>query len=136
MQRTLYLSNYFGTKWIFWHLLGTRAMNCMHLCLWKTLSQDCPHGEIRHLSAYTINCVCHSIRSMFRVLGIYNFEESMKVIVTCHGYPRHFVNEKLSVQFREIEIPGQYRSNSIIWNNKIVRKHAKKELSHPDLHKC
>ena len=20
----------------------------MHLCLWKTLSQDCPHGEIRH----------------------------------------------------------------------------------------
>jgi hypothetical protein len=19
----------------------------MHLCLWKTLSQDCPHGEIR-----------------------------------------------------------------------------------------
>ena len=28
---------------------GTRAMNCMHLCLWKTLSQDCPHGEIRHL---------------------------------------------------------------------------------------
>ena len=24
-------------------------------------------------SARTINCVCHSIRSMFRVLGIYNF---------------------------------------------------------------
>ena len=24
-------------------------------------------------SAHTINCVCHSIRSMFRVLGIYNF---------------------------------------------------------------
>ena len=24
--------------------------------------------------AHTINCVCHSIRSMFRVLGIYNFE--------------------------------------------------------------
>ena len=22
---------------------------------------------------HTINCVCHSIRSMFRVLGIYNF---------------------------------------------------------------
>ena len=25
------------------------------------------------LSAHTINCVCHSIRSMFRVHGIYNF---------------------------------------------------------------
>jgi hypothetical protein len=24
-------------------------------------------------SAHTINCVCHSISSMFRVLGIYNF---------------------------------------------------------------
>ena len=23
--------------------------------------------------AHTFNCVCHSIRSMFRVLGIYNF---------------------------------------------------------------
>ena len=22
---------------------------CMHLCLWKTLSQNCSHGEIRHL---------------------------------------------------------------------------------------
>ena len=27
---------------------------------------------IWHFTAYTINCVCHSIRSMFRVLGIYN----------------------------------------------------------------
>ena len=29
------------------------------------------YEEIR----YTINCVCHSIRSMFRVLGKYNFEK-------------------------------------------------------------
>ena len=28
---------------------GTRAINSMHLCLSKTLSQDCPHGEIRQL---------------------------------------------------------------------------------------
>ena len=27
---------------------------------------------IYNFAAYTINCVCHSIRSMFRVLGIYN----------------------------------------------------------------
>ena len=26
-------------------------------------------------SAHTINCVCHSIRSMFRVLGIYIFDK-------------------------------------------------------------
>ena len=28
--------------------LNTRAMNCMHLCLCKTHSRDCPHAEIRH----------------------------------------------------------------------------------------
>ena len=27
---------------------GTRAIDRRHLCLSKTLSQDCPHGEIRH----------------------------------------------------------------------------------------
>ena len=29
-----------------------------------------------HFTAHTINCVCHSIRSMFRVLGIYNFVDT------------------------------------------------------------
>ena len=29
---------------------------------------------ILHFTAHTINCVCQSIRSMFRVLGIYNFD--------------------------------------------------------------
>ena len=28
--------------------------------------------------AHAIKCVCHSIRSMFRVLGIYNFAVSLK----------------------------------------------------------
>ena len=28
-------------------------------------------------STHTFNCVCHSIRSMFRVLGIYNFAHKM-----------------------------------------------------------
>ena len=37
-------------------------------------------GKTHHLnhdltfSAHTINCVCHSIRSMFKVLGIHNFD--------------------------------------------------------------
>ena len=29
---------------------------------------------IQYFTAHTIICVCHSIRSMFRVLGMYNFE--------------------------------------------------------------
>ena len=39
---------------------GTRAMNCMHLCLCKTHSRDCPHAEIRHL----YNCeLAHYVQS-------------------------------------------------------------------------
>ena len=36
---------------------------------WKT--HDLNHDLT--FSAHTFNCVCHSIRSMFRVLGVYNF---------------------------------------------------------------
>jgi hypothetical protein len=35
-------------------------------------------------SAHTINYVCHSIRSMFRVLGIYNFGRIRKRLL-CIG---------------------------------------------------
>ena len=31
-----------------------------------------------YFTAHTINCVCHSIRTMFRVLGIYNFGSALK----------------------------------------------------------
>ena len=33
---------------------------------------------IIHFTAPTINCVCHRIKSMFRVLGVYNFAGSSK----------------------------------------------------------
>jgi hypothetical protein len=36
------------------------------------------------ISAHTINYVCHSIRSMFRVLGIYNFGRIRKRLL-CIG---------------------------------------------------
>ena len=31
-----------------------------------------------HFTLHTINCVCHSIRSMFILLGMYNFDENWK----------------------------------------------------------
>ena len=36
-------------------------------------------------SAHTINCVCHSIRSMFRVFGIYNvdYQLGLAILVQC-----------------------------------------------------
>ena len=40
-------------------------------------------------SAHTFNCVCHSIRSMFRVLGINNFGSNMNKI--CLSHTPHFL---------------------------------------------
>ena len=42
----------------------------------NTYTMQCMGQGISHdltFYAHTINCVCHSIRSMFRVLGMYNF---------------------------------------------------------------
>ena len=33
-----------------------------------------------YFTAHTFNCVCHSIRTMFRVLGMYNFESGTNLI--------------------------------------------------------
>ena len=38
--------------------------------------------SILTFSAHTINCVCHSIRLMFRVLGIYDFESTKDLLDT------------------------------------------------------
>ena len=36
-----------------------------------------------YFTAHTINCVCHSIRTMFRVLGIYNFAQTQTFLSVC-----------------------------------------------------
>ena len=54
-------------------------------------------------SAHTINCVGHSIRSMFRVLGIYNFgswkknwvSESLSLLHVSSGGPRNLSKNSL-----------------------------------------
>ena len=38
-----------------------------------------------YFTAHTINCVCHSIRAMFRVLGIYNFGLRMNFFLWKEG---------------------------------------------------
>ena len=40
---------------------------------WKVKGKTHDINHDLTFSAHTINCVCHNIRSMFRVLGIYNF---------------------------------------------------------------
>ena len=42
---------------------------CVHRLFWTSET----------ISVHTINCVCHSMRSMFRVLGIYNFDSRKEV---------------------------------------------------------
>ena len=46
-------------------------------CMGQDISLKGKTHDLNHdltFSAHTINCVCHSIRSMFRVLGIHNFD--------------------------------------------------------------
>ena len=38
---------------------GTSALNCMHECLRKTLSQDCPHREVAFSTSMCIYNVNH-----------------------------------------------------------------------------
>ena len=42
----------------------------------KWITHDLNH--YKHFTAHTFNCVCHCIKSMFRVLGVYNFGYQLK----------------------------------------------------------
>ena len=47
-----------------------------------SLKSERKNHDLNHdltFSAHTINCVCHSIRSMFRVLDVYNFVHCTKM---------------------------------------------------------
>ena len=48
-------------------------------------------------SAHTIKCVCHSIRSMFRVLGIYNFARGADYVHQITASPLRFENPATSL---------------------------------------
>ena len=37
-----------------------------------------------YFTAHTFNCVCHCIRVMFRVLGMYNFGARLKILKVCN----------------------------------------------------
>ena len=56
----------------------------MHFNVWGWIQAGKVKGKTHDLnhdltfSAHTINCVCHSISSMFRVLGMYNFGVHLK----------------------------------------------------------
>jgi hypothetical protein len=50
-----------------------------------SLKSEIKNHDLNHdltFSAHTINCVCHSLRSMFRVLWVYNFDQNIKLVTT------------------------------------------------------
>ena len=74
---------------------------------------------ISHFTAHTINCVCHSIRSMFSILRMYNFGPCYKnKEMTCKIKPdfretkhRHFTQFHSPI-FTECKICLVYNSNT------------------------
>ena len=59
-------------------------------------------------SAHTINCVCHSIRSMFRVLGIYNSALTINKNTIYHQKKK---KASKHVKLLIIAIPNKYLDN-------------------------
>ena len=83
-------------------------------------------------SAHTINCMCHSIRSMFRVLGIHNFGTSTKWFLfgTSHGHLPEKKNSDLKWQllkavYYTIVVPKLYTPSTlnialILWHIQLI----------------
>ena len=73
----------------------------------KWITHDLNHDLTFY--AHSINYVCHSIRSMFRVLGIYNFDQWQKVSgKNIHIY---FFNQK-----PKLYIPSTLNIDLILWH--------------------
>ena len=54
----------------------------------KSLKSERKIHDLNHdltFSVHTINCMCHSIMSMFRPLGIYNFVTHQQPQQSCSG---------------------------------------------------
>ena len=69
---------------------GTSAMKCMHKCLWKPLSQDCPHGEV----AFSTSMCIYSAKVSSPVLRMkLNFTMLEKKLVKLHYVSLLCVND-------------------------------------------
>jgi glycine cleavage system regulatory protein len=75
-------------------------------------------------SAHTIKCECHSIRSMFRVLGIYNFSASsrthpeLRLMKTCTHV---FIQTKMPIPSKTCWITfNKMKSDSILISDILI----------------
>ena len=92
-----------------YRVLQTIQMKPTFLCVW---AEQAVWGSAKTALKfkYEINCVCHSIRSMFRVLGMYNFDDyqNLRLIndqfptTSSHLFEFHLISSK-KVSFRARE---------------------------------
>ena len=78
-----------------------------------------------YFTAHTINCVCHSMRTMFRVLGIYNFEPITKCIA-------HIISARLQIEIKRNNTLYQKYRRSLSLHYAIFG--SGKKLPYPNLH--
>ena len=88
----------------------------------KGKTQDLDHDLT--FSAHAINCVCHSIRSMFRVLGIYNFAPQRKHSVTSnyrlHNFKASLIPFLLLMYDFSLGVFKQRHKSLIFFENEIL----------------
>ena len=57
-----------------------------------------------YFTAHTFNCVCHCIRVMFRVLGMYNFDKCTNL----HDFGKFNINHINLILLVSLQINGVY----------------------------
>ena len=86
-----------------------------------SLKNESNNPWFKYFIAYTINCVCHSIRSMFRVLGIHNFEQDMEIYLSLDVLSWIFCRQhdcwNLKIQLQNI---FQWIVNNRLWHRDDV----------------
>ena len=84
----------------------------------KGKSHDLNHDLT--FSAHTINCVCHSIRSMFRVLGIYNFAVFLNAVVSSTSLKKSLEKVASCIILETFIGSKNLRTANVPFINKIV----------------
>ena len=79
---------------------------------------------INYFNAHTIDCVCHTIRSMFRVLGIYNF--GFALYYTYYSIHKQTLEKSKKQQLKLTKLPKRKcQSNNECTNVFLVYVHLR-----------
>ena len=68
-----------------------------------------------YFTAHTLNCVCHCIRAMFRVLGMYNFAFSLKFFSISRTICSHSTSLVANANLRSYGVQMYYFANNFVF---------------------